>query len=144
MGAHSTEARSAAHPHATRRANPRSLEAWFAAIEASPGLAGEIETLSPATARGEAVFLALRQPEGLSARAFELEFGGSPRDYFAQEIETMVARGWLDESVAASGDLRLTGPGRLVADSVAAEFVSAAETDPSADPPSDRDRAPPD
>jgi oxygen-independent coproporphyrinogen-3 oxidase len=125
MGAHSLEARTSDRPHGARRANPRTLEAWFAKVESSPGHAGIEETLSPETARGEAVFLALRQREGLSARAFEAEFGGPPRDFFEAEITAMAARGWLAEGGAAPGDLRLTERGRLVADSVAAEFVSA-------------------
>jgi oxygen-independent coproporphyrinogen-3 oxidase len=129
MGAHSTEARSPDHPHGARRANPRQLDAWVAAIEATPASAGELETLAPAVARGEAVFLALRRPEGLSAAAFEAEFGGAPRAFFAREIDAMVARGWLEESATGKGDLRLTGPGRMVADSVAAEFVAPARSD---------------
>ena len=124
MGAHSTEARSPDHPHGARRANPRTLEAWLTKVEASPDRAGEKETLSDATARGEAIFLALRQREGLSARAFEAEFGGAPRDFFESEIDAAISRGWIDEGVPAVGDLRLTSSGRLMADSVAAEFVS--------------------
>jgi oxygen-independent coproporphyrinogen-3 oxidase len=127
MGAHSTEARSPGHPHGARRANPRSLDAWLAKVEASPGQAGEEETLSVATARGEAVFLGLRQREGLSARAFEAEFGGSPRDFFEAAIDAAISTGWLEEGEPAAGDLRLTRAGRLMADSVAAGFVSGDE-----------------
>ena len=124
MGAHSTEARSPDHPHGARRANSRRLDEWLTRVEASPGQAGDEETLSAATARSEAVFLALRQREGLSARVFEAEFGGSPRDFFEAEINRMISRGWLSEGVPAAGDLRLTNAGRLMADSVAAEFVT--------------------
>ncbi|MBY0401596.1 radical SAM family heme chaperone HemW, partial [Myxococcota bacterium] len=67
MGAHSFEARTATHPHGRRRANPRSLDAWLQAVASEPAAAGEVEALSPGTARGEAVFLALRQAEGLMA-----------------------------------------------------------------------------
>lgn len=125
MGAHSTEARSPDEPHGARRANPRSLAAWFSGIEADPAEVGPRETLSPETARGEAVFLALRQREGLAARRFAAEFGGPPRSYFAAEIATAIRRGWLIEDEPEPGDLRLTDAGRLVADSVAAEFVAA-------------------
>ena len=93
-------------------------------VEANPGQAGNEETLSAATARGEAVFLALRQKEGLSARSFEAEFGGPPRNFFEAEINLVISRGWLSEGAPAAGDLRLTNAGRLMADSVAAEFVS--------------------
>ena len=126
MGAHSTEVRSPDHPHGARRANSRRLDEWLRKVEASPGQAGVEETLSAATARGEAVFLALRQRSGLSARAFEAEFGGLPRDFFEVEIDAMKLRGWLAEGEPAAGDLRLTSAGRLMADTVAVEFVSGA------------------
>jgi oxygen-independent coproporphyrinogen-3 oxidase len=124
MGAHSTEARSLDHPHGARRANSRTLDGWLKNVEASPGQAGELETLPVATARGEAVFLALRQREGLSARLFEAEFGGPPREFFEAEIDALISRGWLYEGDPAADDLCLTDAGRLMADSVAAEFVS--------------------
>jgi oxygen-independent coproporphyrinogen-3 oxidase len=125
MGAHSTEARSRDRPHGARRANSRTLDEWFTKIEASPGRAGDEEVLSAATARGEAVFLALRQRAGLSARRFEAEFGGPPRDFFSAEIDGLISRGWLSEGEPSESDLRLTDSGRLMADSVAAEFVSS-------------------
>jgi oxygen-independent coproporphyrinogen-3 oxidase len=124
MGAHSTEARSPQRPHGARRANPRSLEAWLSAVEQGQR-AGEEETLSPAGARGEAVFLALRQREGLDAARFEAEFGAPPRAFFASEIERLVRCGWLVEDQGGRGDLRLSRSGRMFADSVAAEFVAA-------------------
>lgn len=126
MGAHSTEARSPQRPHGARRANPRSLEAWLSAVEQGRP-AGEEETLSPASARGEAVFLALRQREGLAAARFEAEFGAPPRAFFEAEIERLVHCGWLLEDRGGCGDLRLSRTGRMVADSVAAEFVVAGE-----------------
>lgn len=125
MGAHSTEARSATHPHGARRANPRALPAWEDAIARDPASAGEEESLGPATARGEAIFLGLRQLEGLSGRAFAREFGGPPRSFYEAEIDRLVGAGWLVEE--ADGDLRLSRAGRLVADEVAAEFVGGEE-----------------
>ena len=124
LGAHSFEPRTARDPHGRRRANPRSLEAWLRAVEADPARAGAEEILSSPTARGEAVFLALRQREGLVARRFEAEFGHPPRHFFAPEIDQALARGWLEEGEPAAGDLRLSRAGRLVADSVAALFVA--------------------
>jgi len=129
MGAHSTEARSSVHPHGARRANSRRLDEWLMKLEASPGQAGDEETLSAAIARGEAVFLALRQREGLSARLFEAEFGGSPRSFFAAEIDAMISPGWLSEGESVAGDLCLTQAGRLMADRVAEEFVSSLTQD---------------
>ncbi|MFK7894896.1 MAG: radical SAM family heme chaperone HemW [Myxococcota bacterium] len=134
MGAHSTEARCAEHPHGARRANARSLEAWLSQMDFDAAGAGEIEALSAETARGEAVFLGLRQREGLGAAGFAAEFGGPPRAFFDAEIEQALAAGWLlEESAQAEEqggkqgralDLRLSSEGRLVADSVAALFVS--------------------
>jgi len=124
MGAHSTEARCPERPHGARRANPRSLEAWLSAVEQGRP-AGVEETLTPASARGEAVFLALRQREGLDAARFEAEFGAPPRAFFEAEIERLVHCGWLVEDRGGSGDLRLSRAGRMVADSVASEFVVA-------------------
>lgn len=125
MGAHSTEARSVEHPHGSRRANPRTLAEWEKRIAADAARTGAEETLSAAGSRGEAVFLALRQREGLCAAFFEAEFGGRPRDFFAAEIDAMTGRGWLIEGEDAPGDLRLSDSGRLLADSVAAEFATA-------------------
>ena len=130
MGAHSTEARRRECPHGGRRANPRALEEWYAAIERGER-PGEGETLPDRTAREEAVFLALRQREGLSAAAFAAEFGDPPRVFFSDAIDRAAARGWLEEGGRDEGDLRLTREGRLWADSVALEFVSGA--DPSRD-----------
>ena len=126
MGAHSTEARAPRHPHGARRANPRVLSDWFERVERDPAHVGTVESLPPPTARGEAVFLALRRREGLVATDFAAEFGAPPRAYFESEIARNVARGWLEEDVPAPGDLRLTAAGRLLADRVAADFVSGA------------------
>jgi len=126
MGAHSTEARTAARPHGARRANPRDLASWLASVE-SHGRAGIDEPLSLATARGEAVFLALRQNEGLSGKAFRAEFGEWPRTFFGDAIDRLTRRGWLVEAEISRGDLGLTPAGRLLADSVAAEFVEPAD-----------------
>jgi oxygen-independent coproporphyrinogen-3 oxidase len=87
-----------------------------------PARTGKEEALPLETARGEAVFLALRQREGLDAARFAAEFGGPPRAFFAPAIERMVERGWLEETDAS--DLRLTAAGRLLADSVASEFLA--------------------
>lgn len=124
MGAHSFEARTSSHPHGRRRANPRSLEEWLLGVETDPGRVGRVEDYSATTARGEAIFLALRQREGLARARFEAEFGSPPRSFFEAEIERAAALGWIVEGDPAPGDLRLTPAGRLVADSVAALFVS--------------------
>ena len=121
VGAHSTEPARADAPHGARSANERALGDYLARIESGRCAPPEHEALSEATARAEAVFLALRTREGLSAAAFAAEFGAAPRAFFAFAIESARAEGLVDES--AAGDLALTGRGWLFADEVAARFV---------------------
>ncbi|HXV37113.1 MAG TPA: radical SAM family heme chaperone HemW [Myxococcota bacterium] len=122
VGAFSTEPASAAAPFGARRANLRELRGYLDRIaRAQPADAGPREVFDAATARGEAVFLALRGARGLVAEEFEREFGGLPRAFFGAAIERLVAARLLEES--ARGDLRLSARGRLLADAVSAEFV---------------------
>ena len=74
------------------------------------------------TARGEAVFLALRGAPGLDAAQFEVEFGDPPREFFGAGIDKLLGLGLLEE--LATGSLRLTGRGRALADTVFAEFMA--------------------
>ena len=74
-----------------------------------------------ATARGEAVFLALRCREGLSAERFRAGFGDSPRAFFGEAIERLGADGLVVESDV--GDLRLSERGRMLSDLVGQSFV---------------------
>jgi len=108
-------------PHGARRANARSLGRYLEALEAGRLPDAECEVLSPATARGEAVSLALRTLEGLDAARFSAEFGAPPGHFFAAAIEGLVERGLLLEGEA--GDLALSPQGRRVADSVFEQFV---------------------
>ncbi|MEZ4215930.1 MAG: radical SAM family heme chaperone HemW [Myxococcota bacterium] len=124
VGAWSTLPPTAAHPHGGRAANARSLGAHLDRVEGARAAAGSIadaEWHDAATARGEAVFLALREPRGLGAAGFAREFGAPPRAFFAREIDELVGLGLLDED--AAGDLRLSARGRWLADSVAERFV---------------------
>ena len=121
VGAHSHELAEAGAPFGARTANERALGAYLARIEAGSLAPPEREPLSESTARGEAVFLALRTCEGLGAAAFAAEFGAPPRAFFASAIDASVAAGQLGER--ANGDLALTETGWLFADEVAARFV---------------------
>jgi oxygen-independent coproporphyrinogen-3 oxidase len=123
MGAFSTLPASPSAPHGRRRSNSRKLATYLERIES--GCSGAVEAdevFDAPTARGEAVFLALRGAGGLDAGEFEAEFGESPRAFFGAGIDKLVALGLLDES--ATGGLRLTGHGRALADTVFAEFVA--------------------
>ena len=107
-------------PFGSRRQNPRGLAEYLAAAPRAE--AAEVELLAEPTARGEAVFLALRTRAGLEARRFEERFGARPRGFFAAEIDRAVASGLLEES--AAGDLRLSRRGWLLSDLVCESFVA--------------------
>jgi oxygen-independent coproporphyrinogen-3 oxidase len=119
MGAVSNDPPGPGRPHGSRRTNPRQL-APYLELAAGRG-AGDVETLSPAAARGEAVFLALRTRVGLDPDAFASEFGAAPRHFFAAAIEELGAQGLLDEG--GDGGLRLSARGRMLSDSVFERFV---------------------
>ena len=119
VGAFSTDPPSAQRPFGSRRSNPRSLDAYLERV--ARRTPPETEVLDAAVARREAVFLALRTAEGLDAAQFAAEFGASPREGYAAEIDELCGAGLLEES--AVGDLRLSPRGRLLADSVFSHFV---------------------
>jgi oxygen-independent coproporphyrinogen-3 oxidase len=121
VGAHSHEPPRPGEPFGARSANERALPAYLARVEAARFAPPEREPLAEPTARAEAVFLALRTREGLSAASFAAEFGAPPRHFFAGAIEEGLAARQLGETPA--GDLALTQDGWLFADAVAARFV---------------------
>jgi oxygen-independent coproporphyrinogen-3 oxidase len=123
VGAFSTAPPSPEAPFGARRSNVRDLSTYLSRIDGRrPATDGPDEIFDAATARGEAVFLALRDTRGLRAESFADEFGASPRKFFGPAIDQLVGAGLLDES--ANGNLRLSTRGRLLADTVSAEFVS--------------------
>jgi oxygen-independent coproporphyrinogen-3 oxidase len=119
LGAFSTDPATSDHPHGVRRDNPRELARYLEAVRL--GAPPHSEVLRPETARGEAVFLALRTARGLDAGRFAGEFGGPPRRFFGGQIEALRQAGLLLE--AEDGGLRLTPRGRLLSDGVFGEFV---------------------
>jgi len=109
-------------PHGRRRSNPRDLATWqTAALGGGLDAVTGAESLRPAVARGEAVFLALRTAVGLDAARFAEEFGAPPRGFWGPVIAELADRGLLSETGA--GDLRLTPHGRHFADTVFQHFV---------------------
>lgn len=119
MGAVSNDPPGPGRPHGARRSNPRALADYLAVV--SGAAAPEREILSPETAQGEAVFLALRTAAGLDPERFAEEFGASPRALFGAAIEELGSAGLLEEG--PGGRLRLTPRGRMLSDSVFAHFV---------------------
>ena len=69
----------------------------------------------------EACFLALRCAEGLDEAGFAEEFGVAPREPFGPAIDRFLGEGLLEES--GPGRLTLSRRGRMLADTVCAEFV---------------------
>jgi len=121
MGAWSSDPAGPGAPHGTRRSNPTHVPTYLS--QAAVGTAAEVERLSPRTALGEAIFLGLRQvAAGVRAAAIAAEFGGTPRDFFAPQIDALVAAGLLAEE-PETGDLRLTARGQMLSDSVFERFV---------------------
>jgi oxygen-independent coproporphyrinogen-3 oxidase len=108
-------------PHGARRVNLRALGRYLERVEAGESPVAEHEVLEPGTARGEALFLGLRQLAGIDAKAFCAEFGAPPRAFFGDAIEELCAAGLLLE--AADAGLRLSERGLLLADEVARHFV---------------------
>ncbi len=122
VGAFSTDPPDPEAPYGRRRSNTRDLATYLERVRtgASPE-AAPAERLDPATARGEAAFLALRQSRGLDPRRFEREFGRPPRGFWAEAIDRLVGQGLLRED--DTGWLRLTARGRLFSDGVFEHFV---------------------
>jgi oxygen-independent coproporphyrinogen-3 oxidase len=121
VGAWSTEPPRVGSPHGSRTRNTRSLRAYLERIDRGELATDEVEIHDAATARGEAVFLALRCREGLCAERFRGWFGDSPRAFFGEAIERLEADGLVVES--DEGDLRLTERGRMLSDLVGRCFV---------------------
>lgn len=121
MGAWSSFPPSGEAPQGGRSSNPRLIPSYLDSIEAGEVATEDRELLDAPTARGEAVFLALRHVDGLACAAFVTEFGGTPRAFFGEELDSLVEAGLILESEA--GDLRLSARGQLLADSVAAHFL---------------------
>jgi oxygen-independent coproporphyrinogen-3 oxidase len=121
VGAWSTNPTSDIAPHGGRSRSARGLGEYLARIESGEPATTDVEVHDAATARGEAVFLALRCREGLSAGRFREAFGAPPRAFYAAAIERLGADGLIEESGA--GDLRLTPRGRMLSDFVSQRFV---------------------
>jgi len=121
VGAHSTDPPDAARPHGARHANPRMRAAWQEAVASGRLPLGEEEVLSQGDAMAEACFLGLRCAEGLDEAAFQAEFGISPRAQFGEAIARFLEEGLLE--ARGPDALRLTRRGRMLADTVCAEFV---------------------
>ncbi len=84
-------------------------------------LAIDRETLSPLERAGETAMLQLRLIEGIQCDAFRRDTGFDPQQLFSEIIDRHSAAGLL---TADSRRIALTGNGRLVADSIMADFLA--------------------
>ena len=121
VGAWSNDPPSAEARYGTRRGNSRKLSEYLEQLEAGESAEADVEVLGAATARGETLFLGLRQLAGLAAEDFAADFGESPRHWFGAEIDELLEAELLNENT--EGDLALTSRGRLLADEVFQRFV---------------------
>ncbi|MFP8874126.1 MAG: coproporphyrinogen-III oxidase family protein, partial [Myxococcota bacterium] len=122
MGAWSNDPPTAEARYGSRRGNTRELSGYLERVEGGEPAEADAEVLDAATARGETVFLGLRQLAGLAAEGFAAEFGEPPRHWFGAEIDELLEVELLTEN--AGGDLALTSRGRLLADEVFQRFVA--------------------
>jgi oxygen-independent coproporphyrinogen-3 oxidase len=122
VGAFSSDPPREGAPHGQRRSNVRDVATYLERLEAGETPeAAPPEVFSAATARGEAVFLALRAAPGVDAAGFEREFGGPPRAFYGATLDALSDEGLIREG--PGGDFCLTERGRLLSDSVFARFV---------------------
>ncbi|MAI80625.1 MAG: coproporphyrinogen III oxidase [Deltaproteobacteria bacterium] len=121
VGAHSMDVSSESFPFGARRENFRDRRRWEDHLREGDAPHAVSEELTRLQAISEACFLSLRTEEGLGISAFVEEFGAPPRDFFGPVIDRLVSVGLLAE--ASDGRISLTESGRLLADSVSAEFV---------------------
>ena len=104
----------------TRRTNHRSVTNWLKRVLCGESGVAESETLSPENRAREAIMLGLRQTAGIEREAFADRFGISLHELAGTEIERFAEQGLLD---CDRGRVRLTRAGRMVADTVVAEFL---------------------
>ena len=100
--------------------NTRNLDAYLADVEAGRrSLAGH-ESLDEATRAFEAVALGLRRVDGISRRAFAVEFDADPLERYGEAVGASTRTGLLE----VDGDaLRLSAQGRLLASEVLVAFA---------------------
>jgi putative oxygen-independent coproporphyrinogen III oxidase len=107
----------------TRYVNLRALDAYCAAVERGASPAQSREHLDGAARAGEAAMLALRTSQGIDYADFARRFAIDARTAWARASRKCMAAGLLE--VDERG-MRLTSAGRLLANTVCAEFLEPA------------------
>jgi oxygen-independent coproporphyrinogen-3 oxidase len=103
-----------------RYKNVADTAAYVQAIRAGRSPRCEVEQLPPERRARETAMLALRLTEGLERRRFAERFGYDPAVLFAKAIEKHTRDGLVEVTATA---IRLTRAGRLLADTVIADFL---------------------
>lgn len=103
-----------------RYSNIRAPQAYLHAIQDQGIAVQSNERLSSAVAMGEAIWLGLRQLQGVDTVWFERRFDVSIVDVYANLLEKWQTLGYLEQT---SSHLRLTHEGRNLADDIAASFL---------------------
>jgi oxygen-independent coproporphyrinogen-3 oxidase len=104
-----------------RSVNYRGFDAYCVAIEAHRSPVAEEERLDFGRRVGEAAMLALRTSDGIIYDEFQRRFGVNARVIFSAARKKCSAAGLLEENAAGT---RLSSRGRLLANSVCAEFLT--------------------
>ncbi len=103
-----------------RYRNHRDYEAYCSAIERGGSARADEERLEPDARLGEAAMLALRTSQGIGFDDFRERFGVPVTVVYAAAAERCMAAGLLEQDARG---MRLTRRGRLLANSVCAEFL---------------------
>jgi putative oxygen-independent coproporphyrinogen III oxidase len=111
----------AGYDRGLRYANHRAFDDYCDAIEAGGSARANEETLSASRRIGEAAMLALRMDAGIVYADFARRFGIDAATVFRAARKKCSAAGLLEDDGSRA---RLTGRGRLLANSVCAEFLT--------------------
>ncbi|MCC7420571.1 MAG: radical SAM family heme chaperone HemW [Planctomycetaceae bacterium] len=103
-----------------RSMNHRSVTTWIRRIQAGESPIAEIDELSPEDRAREAIYLGLRQADGVSRRELFERTGFHLDDLAAAAIREHVGAGLLSDD---GESLRLTREGRFLADTVSGDFL---------------------
>jgi oxygen-independent coproporphyrinogen-3 oxidase len=118
-GAHSYKKINGDRAWGQRWSNEKNPGRYMALVDAAGQAVVDRETIAPAKAAGEFMFLGLRMTEGISAVSFRASFGRSPLEYFPQIADWLEAK-FIEET---NGYLRLTHKGMMLANSIFVQFM---------------------
>lgn len=107
-----------------RYQNDASLELWQTGVSATPIKRQQREPLTDTLKIVDALVFGLRMNEGVRYDTFMNEFPSLPWERFKDCLVTLVDGGWVHDN---EGQLQLTLQGRLIADTIGCEIMTALE-----------------